>query len=143
MNRVALPILSLTSSRTPSGTILGLTQTLSNRGNNLTTENKQTAVSTIHEEAERALLILQGLLRLAEARTKRFVETRSVPLHAVLRRVVENHRLSNPHRHLSLSGDTPFFARANSLWVELAIANLLSNAEKHTPKDQAIDIDFP
>jgi signal transduction histidine kinase len=85
---------------------------------------------------------LQGLLRLAEARTKRSVETRSVPLHAVLRRVVENHRLANPHRHMFLSGETPIFARANSLWVEIAIANLLSNAEKHTPKDQEIGITF-
>ena len=115
---------------------------MANRGDNLSLENKLTAVTTIHEEAERALLILQGLLRLAEARTKQSVETRRVLLHAVLRRVVENHRQSNPHRHVLLSGESPLFARANSLWVELAVANLLSNAEKHTPKDRDTEIAF-
>ncbi|MPZ47946.1 MAG: hypothetical protein GEU75_01280 [Dehalococcoidia bacterium] len=128
--------------KNPIGTILGLTQTLTNRGGNLSSENKQTAVTTIHEEAGRALLILQGLLRLAEAKTKDRVETGRVPLHAVLRRVVENHRQVNPHRQLRIMGQSPLFARANSLWVELAVANLLNNAEKHTPKDREIEVTF-
>jgi signal transduction histidine kinase len=128
--------------RNPLGAILGFSQVLENRYASMSEEDRETALDTIQTEAERSLLILEGLLRLAQARAKPELEVEIVPLHAVLRKVVTDHIRRNPHRSLVLSGDSPLFARANSLWVELAVGNLLSNAEKYTPKDVPIEMVF-
>jgi signal transduction histidine kinase len=128
--------------RNPLGTILGFAQILRNRDDLISSADRTTALATIHSEAERALLILDSLLRLAEGRTKTKVETTSIPLHAVILRVIEGHRRRHPERWFVVSGDSPLFATANSLWVELALANLLSNAEKYTPRDRQIEVKF-
>jgi len=60
----------------------------------------------------------------------------------VLNRIVTSHRRQNPHRTLLVTGDAPLFALANSMWIELAVGNLLSNAEKYTPRDREIEISF-
>jgi signal transduction histidine kinase len=128
--------------RNPLGAIAGLSQILRNRFSTIEPEDRGAALETMQSEAEKALLILDGFLRLAETRTRARPETANVPLHAVLRKVVSAHIRRNPHRSISVQGDTPLFARANSLWVELALSNLLSNAEKYTPKDRAIELAF-
>jgi K+-sensing histidine kinase KdpD len=87
-------------------------------------------------------LILESVLRLAEANTKSHVDLSNVPLHSVVGRVVTAHRRRNPHRAITMRGDTPLYARANSMWVELALSNLINNAEKYTPHDRTIEINF-
>jgi signal transduction histidine kinase len=128
--------------RNPLGTILGFSQILGHRNDSISSKDREAAVNTIHAEAERALMILDSLLRLAESRTKSGVQLGSVPLHAVLRHVVDAHVRRNPHRQVTVAGDLELFAAANSLWVELALANLLTNAEKYTPRDRPIEIDL-
>jgi signal transduction histidine kinase len=128
--------------RNPLSAILGISQVLEDRAASVTQEERREALETIHSEADKALMILQGLLRLAEARTRDKVDLDSVPLHSVARKVVAAHNKRNPHRFLTLSGDSPLFATANSMWVELALANLLSNAEKYTPRDRRIEVVF-
>ena len=128
--------------RNPIGTILGLSQILGARFESISGEDRSLALESVHGEAEKALLILEGLLRLARMRTKPEDETANVPLHAVLRRVVSEHRKRNPERRLLLRGDNPMFVQANSVWLELAMANLLSNAEKYTPRGNQIEIEF-
>jgi len=128
--------------RNPIGTILGFSHILHQRYDMISSADRSSAISTIHAEAERALLILDALLRLAEGRTRTKVEMIDVPVHAVIRRVIEGHRRRNPERVLEVSGDSPIFAKANSLWIELAVGNLLSNAEKYTPRDRPIEVAF-
>lgn len=128
--------------RNPLSAILGISQVLEDRSSSVTHEERQEALQTIHSEADKALMILQGLLRLAEARTRDGVELTSVPLHSVVRKVIASHSRRNPHRFLTLSGDSPLYATANSMWVELALSNLLSNAEKYTPRDRRIEVVF-
>jgi signal transduction histidine kinase len=128
--------------RNPLSAILGISQVLDDRSSSVTQEERREALQTIHSEADKALLILQGLLRLAEARTRDSVELTNVPLHGVVRKVIASHNRRNPHRFLTLSGDTPLYAVANSMWVELALSNLLSNAEKYTPRDRRIEVVF-
>lgn len=128
--------------RNPLGAILGFSQVLENRFSSMSDQDRREALETIHSEAERSLMILEGLLRLAQARARPRMDLANVPLHAVLGKVVSAHRQRNPHRAVAFSGDVPLFARANSLWVELAVANLFSNAEKYTPKDRPIEVAF-
>jgi signal transduction histidine kinase len=128
--------------RNPLSAILGISQVLEDRSSTVTQEERREALETIHSEADKALLILQGLLRLAEARTRDTIELTSVPLHGVVRKVIAAHNKRNPHRFLTLSGDMPLYAIANSMWVELALSNLLSNAEKYTPRDRRIEVVF-
>jgi signal transduction histidine kinase len=123
----------------PIGIIQGFARMMQSRAGQLSKEDSLTALQSIHQEADRALVILQALLRLAESKTKG-VESQVIPLHAVLHRVVARHRQQHPDREITLSGESPLFARANSTCVELALGNLLSNAEKHTPKGRQIDV---
>ncbi len=128
--------------RNPLGTILGLADILETRGDALTYEDRHTAFETLHSEAEKALLIVEALLRLADAKAKVQAPGANIPLHAVALRVIAGHQRRNPHRAIKLSGDSPLFARGNSLWVELALSNLLNNAEKYTPTDRPIELSF-
>ncbi len=128
--------------RNPLGTIRGLSEILDTRFASLSEDDKHMAIETIRAEADRSLLILEAVLRLAEHKTKGEMDLATVPLHTVVHRVVESHKRRNSHRTVTLSGDSPLFARANSLWVELALSNLISNAEKYTPKDRTIEIAF-
>lgn len=126
--------------RNPLSTILGISKILENRFQYLSLDDRTMALHSVEGEAERALLILEGLLRLAGARTRPNQQVAEVPLHAVLRKVVDGHRRRNPERALTLTGDSPMFARCDSEWAELAVANLLSNAEKYTPRGSEIEI---
>ena len=60
-------------------------------------------------------------------------------LNTVLSRIVTNHRRQNPHGPGN-TGDAPYSPWAP--WIELAVGNLLSNAES-TAKDQDIGIASP
>jgi two-component system sensor histidine kinase KdpD len=108
----------------------------------LSNADRISAIQSIQDETERALLILNGILKLAEGRASRPPVAKRVPVHTVLNRIVGTHRRQNPHRKLLLTGDAPLFAQGNSLWIELAVGNLLSNAEKYTPRDREIEIAF-
>jgi signal transduction histidine kinase len=128
--------------RGPMGTVLGLSRVLENRLELLSTADQISAIQSIHDETERALLILNAILTLAEGRSSRAPVAKTVPLHTVLNRIVTSHRRQNPDRTVVITGDTPLFALGNSMWIELAVGNLLSNAEKYTPKDKPIEIAF-
>jgi signal transduction histidine kinase len=127
--------------RNPIATISGFSQILGHRAGTIAAEDLASGLETIQSEADRALVILEALLRLAEARSHQ-LDTASVPLHAVMRRVIVRHNRSHPARRIACSGDTPVFASADPIWLELAVLNLLTNAEKYTPKDQQIEVAF-
>jgi two-component system sensor histidine kinase KdpD len=126
--------------RSPLGTILGFAGILRKRLQSLSLEDRHMAVHSIESEAERALLTLESLLRLAGLAQGNQPKLSSVPLHAVLRQVIAQHQRRNPERTLILSGDVPLYANADSSWLELAVANLLNNAEKYAPSDTPIEI---
>jgi signal transduction histidine kinase len=99
----------------------------------------RSVLRSILSETESSLLILEGLLMAVQARRKA-VRISQVPLHSVLRRIIGEHKRRFPEREFSLVGDSPVFAAGNSTWIQIALANLISNAEKVTPRGQPIEI---
>ena len=120
--------------------ILGLSQLMVSSFESIDRRDRLAAFKGIQSEAEHAQLVLDGLLRLAEQRSKPEAIRTSVPVHAVLERAISRHSRRHPGRRFLLSGDSPLFAIANSNWLELAFLNLLTNAEKVTPLDQPIEV---
>jgi two-component system sensor histidine kinase KdpD len=120
--------------------ILGLAQLMASNFESLNRRDRFAALKGIQAEAEHARLVLEGLLRLAERRSKAPPPRTAVPVHAVLERTIMNHNRRHPGRRFVLSGDSPLFAIANSLWLELAFANLLENAERVTPAEEPIEV---
>jgi signal transduction histidine kinase len=126
--------------KNPLGVVLGLSRALRWRDERLSVQDKFSALESIEAEAERSLLIVEALLRLAQNQHSSDTKTSVVPLHAVLQHAVADHRRRYPDRVITLEGDSPVYALADSLNVELAIGNLLSNAEKYSPPDERIEI---
>ena len=124
--------------RNPLGSIQSWAKILRGRIQTLSQVDRAEALQYIEGDAERALLIVDGLLRIA--RLRRTDEQTRIPLHAVLRSVASNHGRQNPERHLILSGDSPVYVKGDSMGVELALGNLLRNAEKYAPKSTSIRI---
>jgi signal transduction histidine kinase len=120
--------------------ILGLSQLMVTSFESIDRRDRLAAFKGIQSEAEHAQLVLDGLLRLAEQRSRPEAIRTRVPVHAVLERAISRHSRRHPGRRFLLSGDSPLFAIANSNWLELAFLNLLTNAEKVTPPDQPIEV---
>jgi signal transduction histidine kinase len=119
---------------------LGLSQLLETNFDSIDPTDRTAALKGIQTEAEQALLVLDGLLKLVESRRKSGAIERNIPLHAVLHKVIADHRRRQPDRLLQVTGDAPVFVTGNSTWIQLAVANLIANAEKVTPPKQPIEV---
>ena len=120
--------------------MLGLSQLLETTFDAMRPADRTSALKGIQAEGEHALVVLDGLLKLVESRRQGSAGSAYVPLHSVLRRVIADHKRRHPGRRFVVGGEMPVFATGNSTWIQLAIANLISNAEKVTPGDQAIEV---
>jgi signal transduction histidine kinase len=119
---------------------LGLAQLLQSDGDSIDQAERASALRGIQTESEHALLVLDSLLKLVESRRREGSIVPSLPLHSVLHRVIADHKRRHPDRTLTVTGDAPVFVRGNSTWIQLALANLISNAEKVTPPQQPIQV---
>lgn len=119
---------------------LGLSQVLESNFERMSLEDRLSALRGIQSEAHHALQVMQSLLSLVESRQHRGEATSAIPVHAVLRRVIAGHHAHNPERSIVVSGDEPVFAIGNSSWLQIAVANLVSNAERVTPPGRPIQI---
>ena len=119
---------------------LGLSQILEANFDRLTRDDRLSAIKGIQLEAHHALQVLEGLLKLVESRHRGAIPESAVPVHSVLRRVVSDHVRRHAERTVTVSGDEPVFAAGDSTWMQIAIGNLLSNAEKVTPADTPIQM---
>ena len=120
--------------------MLGLAQLLETTFDSMRAGDRTSALKGIESEGEHALVVLDGLLKLVESRRHPDVGNTRVPLHSVLRKGISDHKRRHPTRAFVVAGDAPVFATGNSTWIQLAVANLISNAEKVTPGDQAIEV---
>jgi signal transduction histidine kinase len=117
----------------------GLTQLLETNLEATPPHQARSVLRSILTETESSLLILEGLLMAVQAR-RRAVSISQVPVHSVLRRIIAHHKRRFPEREFTVLGDSPVFALGNSTWIQIALANLVNNAEKVTPHGQPIEV---
>ena len=122
--------------------MLGLSQLLETTFDSMKAGDRTSALKGIESEGEHALVVLDGLLKLVESRRHPDAGSAHVPLHSIVRKVISDHKRRHPNRSFQVAGDAPVFATGNSTWIQLAIANLISNAEKVTPGDQTIQVNL-
>jgi signal transduction histidine kinase len=126
--------------KSPLATIHAMSNLLLRRNGLLGELDRAEALESIQTEAERCLLILDALLRLVQSRRMSKVDLMPVPLDAVLRKVVADHERRNPERAMRLSGESVTYVRADRIGIELAMGNLLNNAEKYAPRGTPIQV---
>ena len=117
----------------------GLAQLLESNLESTPAHQARSVLRSILTETESSLLILEGLLMAVQAR-RRAVTVSQVPVHSVLRRIIADHKRRFPDREFTVLGDSPVFALGNSTWIQIALANLVNNAEKVTPHGQPIEV---
>jgi signal transduction histidine kinase len=118
---------------------LGLAQLLEANLETTAPHQSRSVLRSILGETESSLLVLEGLLMAVQARRKA-VRITQVPLHSVLHRIIADHKRRYPDRQFVVVGDSPVFAAGNSTWIQIALANLMNNAEKVTPRGEPIEI---
>jgi PAS domain S-box-containing protein len=125
--------------RTPITTILGNAQILHRSPDTVDSASLATAVADIYREAMRLNRTVEDLLTLARLEGGR-LEAEPIVLGHVVRRVVEEYRASSS-RDLRIASHAGYqVASGDANLVSQVLRNYLSNAEKYSPPQAAIDV---
>lgn len=121
-------------------TILGNAYLLRDRWHGLDEHERRDSLEDMATESERLRRVTEGLLLLGVSQT-RPAEFEPLSAAPMLRAAVERFAAAHPGRKISLhlTPDPPL-AEGNSLYVELVVENLLSNAEKYSPPESEIEV---
>jgi PAS domain S-box-containing protein len=144
-NRTKDEFLSLVSHelKTPLTTIQGNANLLFRYQDRIDETSRSTALSDIVAESERLHRIIENLLLLARAEQGQPLEAEPLLVVRIVRRVVERHRQHHPGRVFEIvehSAPRPVIFSEASL--EQVMENLVSNAEKYSPPNSPIVIEF-
>ncbi len=127
--------------KTPITTILGNAHVLHARFEQLDDETRRESLADIRYEAERLQRIIDNLLVLARLDAGAEIETEPLIIARLAERLAKDHRARFPHRAINLVETAdPAPVMASPVYIEQVLRNLLSNAEKYSPVDRAIDI---
>jgi len=85
------------------------------------------------------MLILKSVLQLASRDSS--PEPRGVRLQSLLARTIRLHRQRYPERTFEVLGQASHLALAEPHWMDLVLALLLNNAERHSPPGSAFELD--
>jgi K+-sensing histidine kinase KdpD len=128
--------------RTPITTIYGGARLLKLRRAKLSDEAIDEMITSVAEESERLYRLVEDLLAIARTEMSRKVELESVSLADVVEQtVIDFERWSSRPTEISVAADVPD-ALAEPSYLHHVIYNLLTNANKYSPPDQAIEIDI-
>jgi K+-sensing histidine kinase KdpD len=127
--------------RTPITTIYGNAQVMRTRARYLDPESLRLAVADIEQEAERLDRIVENMLVLARMEAGHGLVTEPQLVQRLVTRLVETHRLRHPHRRIDvhIPHDLEPVA-AEATYFEQILRNLLSNAEKYSPRSAPIEV---
>jgi signal transduction histidine kinase len=124
--------------RTPITVICGNAEVLDARWSRIDDESRATAIHDIRVEGERLSTLVDNLLAVSRLGLLQLDREPLLP-RAIVERVVGEHRRLHPERQVDLEGDAPL-ALGAPVAVERVIENLLSNAEKYSPRDAPINV---
>ena len=127
--------------RTPLVPIKGWAQTLINRGDRLTDDQRRTAVQSILAQAQKLESLVLNILEASRIESGRVDGDGLADVAAIAMRLVEDTLSARPDRIVRVRPPTvPCQVRGSSVWVERAIANLVANAVKYSPDEEPVDV---
>jgi len=126
--------------RTPLTAIRGIAQF--SRQNSAAADSERDAYGRIEEVAERMSLLVDDLLLLARLDETRPLERRIVDLLEVAAAAVTEARLVDPDRAITLDvrADAAYHVTGDPARLRQVIANLLTNALRHTPAGSPVSV---
>jgi K+-sensing histidine kinase KdpD len=127
--------------KTPITTIVGNAEVLLRREEQLDHEARHLALTDIHEEASRLHRTVEDLLSLARIEGEQDFELEPILLGHVVMHVIEEQQRRDPSRiyETRLPAQEPPVL-GERVYIEQVVRNLLSNAEKYSPRDLPIEV---
>jgi PAS domain S-box-containing protein len=127
--------------RTPLVPIKGWAQTLINRGERLSDDQRRTAVQSILAQAQKLESLVLNILEASRIEAGRADGEGVADVAAVVMRIVEDTLSARPDRVVRVRPPSvPCQVRGSAVWVERAVANLVANAIKYSPDDEPVDV---
>jgi two-component system, OmpR family, sensor histidine kinase KdpD len=127
--------------RAPLTTILGNASILLNRRSELDAESIEQALGDILSDARRQERLIRNLIVLARPEQENQPAHEPVELLGLITEAIEDHRRRFPDRQIQLIADSrKLIAAGHSDSTEEILNNFLSNAEKYSPPEDAIEI---
>jgi len=127
--------------RTPLVPIKGWAQTLLNRGDRLSDDQRRTAVQSILAQAQKLESLVLNILEASRIEAGRADGDGVADVAAITMRIVEDTLSARPDRTVRVRPPSvPCQVRGSSVWVERALSNLVANAVKYSPDDEPVDV---
>jgi PAS domain S-box-containing protein len=125
--------------RTPITVINGGARILKNRGETLSAAARAEIVADVSHEAGRLAAMLEDMLALARIELNKRPALEPVLLHRLIDRLAADALPLRRVVHLSIGSDLPAAAGEPS-YIDHVFRNMMSNADKYSPADAAIDV---
>jgi PAS domain S-box-containing protein len=127
--------------RTPLVPIKGWAQTLINRGDRLSDDQRRTAVQSILSQAQKLEALVLNILEASRIEAGRSAGEDLADVAAVTMRIVEDSLAARPDRVVRVRPPAvPCQVRGSVVWVERAVSNIVANALKYSPDDEPVDV---
>lgn len=129
--------------RTPLVPIKGWAQTLINRGDRLTEDQRRTAVQSILAQAQKLESLVLNILEASRVEAGQVDGEGVADVAAITTRLVEDTVAARPDRAVRVHPpSSPCHVRGSSVWVERAVSNLVANALKYSPDHEPVDVEI-
>lgn len=128
--------------RTPLTTIVGLSDILARRIDELTPRDRREALDQLQSDSSRLQTLIENLLVLARMESGKDFDHEPFLLQRLIPGIVALHRARHPHREVQVRvpENLPVVS-GQSAWLRQVIENLLGNAEKYSPWTKPIHIE--
>jgi PAS domain S-box-containing protein len=127
--------------RTPITSIMGGARLLRSRNGKLDDDSRAEILADVEAESERMYRMVENLLALGRLELGQEVATEPVLTQRIIQKMATSFMHRKPARSVEIVADETLPpAIASPAYLELAIRNLLSNADKYSPADEPIEI---